>query len=121
MPWVLKAREKWGPHTAIIGYGAYAFLTHCEGITVTLCKTQEEAAEKKARLDRDGCCKACKPSLHEILVLFEGAAPLCPHCRRVMAAKAKVMAASTEEMFYCSACGHLQWRKSEPSREKRTW
>ncbi len=73
MPWLLKAKIKWGPYTEITGNGRFAVVAYCEGVRVSLWDVIEDARNMKTIINTSGCCKSCKPQLHEVIDLQSGA------------------------------------------------
>lgn len=71
MPWLALAHTNWGSYADIEGNGAFAVVSSCQKLSVTLWLTMEEAVSRKQRIDRNGCCKNCKPLLHTITKLSQ--------------------------------------------------
>jgi hypothetical protein len=69
MPWVELARKNWGSYADIEGNGAFAVVSSCQKLSVSLWLTMEEAVSRKHQIDHSGCCKNCKPLLHTITTL----------------------------------------------------
>lgn len=53
------ARRRW-PKAEILGSGRWAVLSCGEGTEVSLRSSREQAADVKAKLDRDGCGRRCR-------------------------------------------------------------